>query len=60
MANGEEDLREKNKDRIPLSKKYDDWRVFQGKEDAKMLQEKSVSWKSKKDWSEKYDRDYGD
>lgn len=56
MANGEEDLREKNKDSLPPSEKYDEWRVFQGREDAQMLQEKSSSWKSKKDWSEKYDR----
>ena len=56
MANGEEDLREKNKDSLPASEKYDEWRVFQGREDAQMLQEKSSSWKSKKDWSEKYDR----
>ena len=60
MANGEEDLREKNKDSAPLSQKYDDWRVCQGREDADMLQEKHLSWKSKKDWSEKYDRDYDD
>ena len=56
MANGEEDLREKNKDSLPLSEKYDDWRVFQGREDAQMLQEKSVQWKNKKDWNSKYDR----
>ena len=60
MANGEEDLREKNRDAPVLSQKYDDWRVLQGREDAQMLQEKSVSWKSRKDWSEKYDRDYDD
>ena len=56
MANGEEDLREKNKDSASISKKYDDWRIFQGREDAQMLQEKSVSWTSRKDWSEKHDR----
>ena len=56
MANGEEDLREKNRDSNPVSGKYDEWRVLQGREDAQMLQEKNVSWKSKKDWSEKYDR----
>ncbi|MBQ3670023.1 MAG: hypothetical protein II921_00915 [Treponema sp.] len=60
MANGEEDLREKNRDAPVLSQKYDDWRVLQGREDAQMLQEKSVSWKSRKDWNEKYDRDYDD
>ena len=50
MANGIEDLREKNKDRISLKEdsRYDFWRVFQGREDAEMLQEKSCSWSSKK------------
>ncbi|MBQ5383385.1 MAG: hypothetical protein IIU46_02910 [Treponema sp.] len=56
MANGEEDLREKNRDSVPPSTRYEEWRVFQGKEDAEMLQEKSVGWKSRKDWKEKYDR----
>ena len=60
MANGEEDLREKNKEKASISERYDEWRVFQGKEDAEMLQEKSSKWKSKKEWSEKYDRDYDD
>lgn len=56
MANGEEDLREKNRDTPPLSQKYDDWRVGQGREDADMLQEKSVNWKTQKDWRDSYDR----
>ena len=60
MANGIEDLHEKNKDSKPVSTKYDEWRVLQGREDAQMLQEKSTSWQSKKDWSEKYDRAYDD
>ena len=60
MANGIEDLHEKNKDSKPLSTRYDEWRVMQGREDAQMLQEKSTSWKSKKDWSEKYDRAWDD
>lgn len=60
MANGIEDLREKNKDSKPVSPRYDEWRVLQGREDAQMLQEKSISWKNKKDWSEKYDRAYDD
>ncbi|MBR1404545.1 MAG: hypothetical protein IJ558_10240 [Treponema sp.] len=63
MANGIEDLHEKNTD-TPLQKqnpaKYDEWRTFQGREDADMLQEKSVNWKSKKDWRESYDRAYDD
>ena len=56
MANGEEDLREKNKDKKPLSENYDSWRVFQGREDAEMLQEKSVNWKNKKSFREYYDQ----
>ncbi len=56
MANGEEDLREKNKDAKPLSTRYGQWQVFQGREDAEMLQEKSFAWKDKKDWKERYDR----
>ena len=51
MANGIEDLREKNKaesaEKKPCSH-YDDWRVFQGREDAEMLQEKAAGWSSKK------------
>lgn len=46
MANGEEDLREKNKDKKPLSKDFDKWRIIQGREDAEMLQEKSTNWKN--------------
>ena len=56
MANGLEDLHEKNGEKTDSSGKYDEWRVFQGREDAQMLQEKSGSWKNKKDWREKYDR----
>ena len=56
MANGKEDLREKNRNAPLLSQKYDDWRVSQGREDADMLQEKSVNWKSQKDWRNSYDR----
>ncbi|WP_191017897.1 hypothetical protein [Treponema zioleckii] len=57
MANGKEDLQEKNKDSQPISERYEEWRVFQGREDAEMLQEKSSSWKNKRDWSEKYDHE---
>ena len=63
MANGIEDLREKNKDTSSEERKkssrYDDWRVFQGREDAEMLQEKSAGWSGRKasrgdydDWDE--------
>lgn len=48
MANGEEDLHEKNKDKDPVPLRYDQWRVTQGREDAEMLAEKSSGWSSKK------------
>ena len=50
MANGIEDLHEKNKDRHELKQdsRYNTWRTFQGREDAEMLQEKSSQWSSKK------------
>ena len=60
MSNGIEDLKEKNKDHEELSKKYGEWSVFQGREDAQMLQEKTVSWKNRREWSEKYDKDSDD
>lgn len=47
MANGLEDLREKNKS---ATKKnfldYSKWKNLQGREDAEMLQEKSSGWKA--------------
>lgn len=45
MANGIEDLIEKNKDRTSLKQdsRYEKWLTFQGREDAEMLQEKSSS-----------------
>ncbi|MCI6257488.1 MAG: hypothetical protein PUK76_03545 [Treponema sp.] len=49
MANGEEDLREKNKGwHQTQSPKYSEWKNFQGREDAEMLQEKSFDWKARK------------
>ncbi len=48
MANGEEDLREKNRGRImPEGKHYERWRRSFGREDAEMLEEKTSSWSSK-------------
>ena len=46
MANGIEDLREKNKDSKTAleNRHYDSWRTFQGREDAEMLQEKTSAW----------------
>ena len=65
MANGIEDLHEKNKeeqsDDKSASTHYNEWRVFQGREDAEMLREKSLGWSSKKDYLGDYDdneRDY--
>ncbi len=47
MANGEEDLREKNRDRImPEGKHYERWKRSYGREDAEMLEEKTSAWKS--------------
>ncbi len=57
MANGMEDLQEKNKDRSYPAKdnRYDTWRTVQGREDAEMLQEKSAGWSSKKACRGDYD-----
>lgn len=57
MANGIEDLHEKNKDKPELKQdsRYDTWRTFQGREDAEMLQEKSAGWSSKKANRGEYD-----
>ncbi len=56
MANGEEDLREKNKGRhIPApEKRYARWSRTLGEEDSEMLLEKSSSWRKKgkkSEWS---------
>lgn len=59
MANGKEDLQEKNADKKTLPTHYDDWRVFQGREDAEMLLEKSNGWTSTKANRGDYDS-YGD
>ena len=57
MANGIEDLKEKNKGRVNPGKnvRYDFWRTFQGREDAEMLQEKSSNWSNKKSKYREYD-----
>ena len=48
MANGQEDLREKNK-AAPLNKReFSQWNNFQGREDAEMLEEKSSRWSAQK------------
>ena len=63
MANGIEDLKEKNKDYPSLSQqnsRYNFWRVFQGKEDAELLREKSSGWSVTKDSFGYYDSEYDD
>ena len=62
MADGKEDLQEKNKDSSgaqdaarSLSPRYAAWTRFQGHEDAEMLQEKSAGWSSTRDNRGDYD-----
>ena len=57
MANGLEDLQEKNKNKAaPLDKhQFSQWNNFQGREDAEMLEEKSSRWNAKKAARHEYD-----
>ncbi len=61
MANGAEDLKEKEKDEqeIKVSKikphQFSEWTNFQGREDAEMLQEKSTGWSAKSSSRGDYD-----
>lgn len=58
MANGKEDLEEKNKDKIEIasdSSKIVQWTNFQGREDSEMLQEKSRGWSALKSSRGDYD-----
>lgn len=60
MANGQEDLEEKNKDKRPALKKgqYSEWKNFQGREDAEMLYEKHDGWtsaRSQREWERMQD-----
>ncbi|MCR5613312.1 hypothetical protein [Treponema sp.] len=59
MANGIEDLKEKNKDKAkPVNpQKYLSWANRQGREDAEMLMEKSESWSAAKSAKGDYDQD---
>ena len=58
MANGIEDLKEKNKD-CELNKikphEFMQWTNFQGREDAEMLEEKSAGWSALKSSKGDYD-----
>lgn len=58
MANGIEDLNEKNKDNLTPTKdnsKILQWTSFQGREDSEMLQEKSSGWSAFKSSRGDYD-----
>lgn len=56
MANGIEDLREKNKDKPEIKNaRYTEWKNFQGREDAEMLMEKSSGWSASKSNRGDYD-----
>lgn len=58
MANGEEDLKEKNKGKEDISKlKWTEWKNFQGREDADMLGEKTFGWSAVKESRGDYDGD---
>ena len=50
MANGIEDLHEKTQDsaKAKNENRYETWKIFQGREDAEMLLEKSAGWSGKK------------
>lgn len=57
MANGEEDLEEKNKGRrkpVP-EKRYSKWKDSLGEEDSEMLLEKSSRWSAFKESRGDYD-----
>lgn len=57
MANGIEDLREKNKETEKKIKPHEftQWTNFQGREDAEMLEEKSSGWSALKSSKGYYD-----
>lgn len=58
MANGIEDLREKNKESEKKKIKpheFTQWTNFQGREDAEMLEEKSSGWSALKSSKGDYD-----
>jgi hypothetical protein len=59
MANGEEDLREKNKDRAKPAKdkRYASWKHSYGEEDGDMLLEKSSKWSAYKENRGDYDEE---
>ncbi|MBQ0051241.1 MAG: hypothetical protein KBT11_04150 [Treponema sp.] len=61
MANGIEDLKEKNSEQKKVAEpRYNDWKNFQGREDAEMLHEKSTGWSAFKNSRGDYDYDYDD
>lgn len=60
MANGEDDLREKNRGHKAKSeRRYNAWNDRFGHEDSDMLMEKSSGWSARKESRGDYD-DYGE
>jgi len=59
MANGEEDLIEKNKGRVNNAneKRYKVWKDSFGREDCEMLLEKTSRWSAVKENRGDYDED---
>lgn len=60
MANGSEDLEEKNKDAPKASDttRFSEWASFQGREDAEMLAEKQISrtrFRSRRDYEREWE-----
>ena len=59
MANGEEDLKEKNKGHmIKNEKRFLHWKHTLGRDDSEMLLEKSSIWSEKKKKHSYHDEDY--
>lgn len=59
MANGEEDLKEKNKGHeIKNEKRFIHWNNTLGREDSEMLLEKSRGWSANKKKHSYQDEDY--
>ena len=59
MANGSEDLKEKNKGRLKpkAERRYKGWRESYGEEDGDMLLEKASRWSAVKENRGDYDDD---
>ncbi len=62
MANGIEDMQEKNREKPDALKnhQFTQWNNFQGREDAEMLEEKSSRWNAKKAARREYSSGWDD